>query len=68
MELGVTDDVMRACHVHPRITAECLLKESTLLRESVSSGAVQLHTACYVLDGGTIEWQGELQVEADQVN
>jgi carbonic anhydrase len=68
VELGVTDDVMRACHVHPRITAQCLLKESVLLRESVSSGAVQLHTACYVLDGGTIEWQGELQVEADQVN
>jgi len=55
---GVQDDVARACHIHPRITAQELLKESTLLRESVGAGWVQLHSACYVLDGGTIDWQG----------
>ena len=62
VELGVTDDVILACHLHPRITAQCLLQESALLRESVSSGAVQLHTACYVLNGGTIDWQGQVHV------
>lgn len=68
VENGVTEDVVRACHMHPRITAQCLLKESALLRDSVRSGAVQLHTACYVLDGGTIDWQGALQVEPDPVH
>jgi carbonic anhydrase len=52
--------VREACHIHPKITGNALLVASSLLQARVKSGEVQLHTACYVLDGGTIEWQGEI--------
>lgn len=57
---GLTGDVNRAFHVHPKITARTLLRTSELLRNSVLDGSVQLHTGCYVLDGGTIDWHGPI--------
>jgi len=53
-------EAKEACHIHPRITGEALLEASKLLQGRVDSGDIQLHTACYVLDGGTIEWQGKV--------
>jgi len=58
---GIGNEVAIACRRHPRITAEALLSNSALLQQSVASSTVELHSACYTLDGGRIEWQGRVQ-------
>ena len=45
-----------AVHRHPVLTAEQLIRNSQLVRERVSSGALVIVPACYSFDHGKIEW------------
>ena len=52
------DDADAACHQHPKITAGLILENSITLRKAISKHSIQIHTGCYILNGGTIDWQG----------